>query len=585
MTFPKTVLVLLSVLILNLGVVFPQDNSLAVDSLQQPPRENTGIQSRIDLYESITRNVNLFGTLYREVSLNYVDQINPETFIRAGIDGMLNSLDPYTEYYEEEETEELDIMTRGKYGGIGIQIGLRGSDRSLTVIAPIEGTPGWRIGLRPGDQIIEIDGESTKGFTTSDAAKRMRGTPGDTVRIKVQRFGLEEPLDFAIKREIIKVQLISYAGMIEPGIGFIRLTRFDRTAGKQVRDAIEKLKSEGLEALILDLRGNPGGLLPEAVSVAENFLKKGDLIVSTKGRVKSSIREFRSENDPSISTDIPLVVLTNQGSASASEIVAGAIQDHDRGVIVGMPSFGKGLVQSVINFSPGKRMRGKPGSALKITTAKYYTPSGRLIQKTDYFNENESLIGHAVEPEETDTLFFTDSGRHVAAHGGIQPDFEIKLDNIGIATLELWRQGEFFEFTGKYYGLHPDLKDYTITDEIYQEFLQFLKESDFTFETDAQKLLEKVRENAEKAEYGDDFFKELEELEAVAEQEREELISAEETDIRHRLRLELAVIVGGSTARVEATFDFDPQLQKSLELLRENDAYYAALTPGEESEK
>jgi len=551
------------------------------DSIQTlPPMRDAAIQERLDLYESITRNVNLFGTLYREVSMNYVDQINPESFIRAGIDGMLSTLDPYTEFYDQEETDELKIMTQGKYGGIGIQIGLRGPERQLTIIAPIEGTPGWRLGLRPGDKIIQIDGESTYGFTTSDAAKRMRGTPGDTVRITIQRYGVDEPLEFAIKREIINVNLISYSDMIEPGIGFLRLTRFDRSAGTQVREAIEGLKAKGLHALILDLRGNPGGLLPEAVSVAENLLPKGSLVVSTRGRVESSTKEFFTNRDPAIPPEIPLIVLTNQGSASASEIVAGAVQDHDRGVIVGKQTFGKGLVQSVIDFNPPRRgSKDSGGSALKITTAKYYTPSGRLIQKADYFNENESIIGHTIEPEEVDSLYYTDGGRRVHAHGGIQPDFDIEVEELGKATLEIWRQGKFFDFIGEYYGTHTDLTSYEITDEIYHAFLDYLQETGFSFQTETQLALARIRQQAEEQHFSAEFFKELEDLEKIAETERVAMLAHDESQIRERLRLELASSVGGGAARVEASFSFDSQVQRALEILRESSTYYAALTP------
>ncbi|MBZ0264998.1 S41 family peptidase [bacterium] len=578
MTTSRKFLFLLLAFMLAIPTVFAQAQNDSLDNLQ--PSRDQSIQNNLDLYQAITRNINLFGALYREVSMNYVDQVNPEAFIRAGIDGMLSTLDPYTEFYEEEETDELEIMTRGKYGGIGIQIGLRGPERELTIIAPIEGTPGYRIGLRPGDRIVEIDGQSTEGFSTSDAAQIMRGTPGDTVRISILRYGLDDPLEYAIQREVINVHDISYSGMVEPGVGFIRLTRFSRTAGDQVREEIEKLKEQGLEALILDLRGNPGGLLPEAVSIAENFLNNGDLIVSTQGRIRTSHREFFSRAEPSIPMDMPLVVLVNQGSASASEIVSGAIQDHDRGVIIGMPTFGKGLVQSVINFNP-KKVRGSKDAALKITTAKYYTPSGRLIQKADYFKDNEALIPLSAEAGEIDTLFFTTHGRPVPAHGGIHPDFEIELEDIGQATLELWRQGEFFGFIGPYYAEHQEITSYEITDDIFNEFNDYLNNKEFTFETQTQKSLNEIREHAEDMEYSEEFFKELEDLEKLAEIERDNLISMENVQIRERLRMELAGAMKGGSGRVEASFKFDPQVQKALEILKEKNEYFAALNPEE----
>ncbi|MBD3165505.1 PDZ domain-containing protein [bacterium] len=539
--------------------------------------DNTGkaglqkVQSQVDLYNALRTNIARFTSIYKELNENYVDPINPEAFLKAGIEGMLGTLDPYTEYFERKDTENLEIMTRGKYGGIGIQIGLRGPERELTIISPMVDTPAWKAGLQPGDRITQIDGESTEGFTTDDAADLMRGIPGTMVKITVERRGMKEPIEYTLERAEIKVNDISYAGLITDDIGYVRLARFSRTAGQNVRTEIERLVEQGAEKLIFDLRGNPGGLLPEAIEVAESFLRTDDLIVSTKGRIPSSNREFFAREEPSWPVDKPLVVLVDQGSASASEIVAGAIQDHDRGVIVGMTTFGKGLVQSVINF--------KDRTALKLTTAKYYTPSGRLIQKTDYFEDNEALLGELNEDGELeDTLYFTDKGREVTAHGGIVPDIEVEQPLIGDAALELWRQGKYYEYVAQYMDEHPEHDTYDISDPMFEGFITWLEEIEFEFETEIEEQIAQIREKAEEKELNEAFMKELADLESIASAQKEAMLKAEEDQIRRRLRVELAVIIGGTPERVKASLDDDEQVRKAVDILNSIEDYTATLT-------
>ncbi len=558
---------LLLVLILTVAVPFTfaqgEGDSTATESREQ-------VDER-DLLRDIREYIFLYGTIYRELNENYVDRIDPEAFMKAGISGMLETLDPYTEYFEPEDVGDLDIITQGKYGGIGIQIGLRGPDRELTIIAPIEGTPGERIGLRPGDRIIKIEDESTEGFTTKDAADRMRGAPGDTVNITIRRGGIEEPIEYAIKREVIPVIDISYAGFIEPGVGYIRFTRFSRNGGNQVQAAIDSMMNLGMESLIFDLRSNPGGLLHEAVDVSENFLPKGSLVVSTKGRFPQSNREFYTRSAPALPSDVPLVVLVNEGSASASEIVSGTVQDHDRGVVIGKTSFGKGLVQSIIDFD-------RYGTKLKLTTAKYFTPSGRLIQKIDYFSDNKTLLMDEPEEIEDKDKFFTDNGRPVNPHGGIEPDFEVKMPEVGYAVIELWRQGKFFEFVDDYVADHPDMKSYLVDDSIWNDFKQFLLDREFTFKTETERQLEKIREDADFFNYGDDFMKELEDLETLARENHAMMLDSDEKEIRIRLESEFASRLYGSKERVEATLRYDPQVQKALEIIKDTKLYTDVLT-------
>ncbi len=550
---------------------------LSYPAFAQGPRSDQMIEApvNVDPYHDVRESILRFQTIYRQLSDNYVDVLNPEPFMEAGIQGLLSTLDPYTEYYQQEETDDLQIMTRGRYGGLGIHIGIRGEDRVLTVISPMEGTPAWRAGLRPNDYITHINGESTEGFTTRDAANRMRGDPGTTVNITISRAGEDNPIEYTIERETIQVNDISYTGFIEPGVGYIRLSRFSRNAGTNVADEIRNLLNQGMEQLVFDLRGNPGGLLPEAISVAENFLPDSSLVVSTRGRIPQSNREFYSRGEPSLPMSVPLVVLVNEGSASASEIVAGAIQDHDRGVVIGQPTFGKGLVQSVITF--------QDSSALKLTTAKYYTPSGRLIQKADYFDENESLLHQSVDGmgnELGDTLFFTDNGRQVIAHGGIVPDILVETTTFGEASLELWRQGMFYSFASYYYNEHPDQEAVPVTDEMLNDFMTYLDEREFEFETSIERHLSAIREELEApdANASEQFLAELEDLEELAAVERRAMFDDEEEIIRQRLDIELALVKGGLAARVEESLKFDPQVLEAVEVLNRYDTYVATLS-------
>lgn len=318
--------------------------------------------NRDEYMASMRESLQRFQKVYQYLVFRYVDEINPEATIEAAIHGMLDQLDPYTDYYIEDEAESLDEMTRGEYGGLGMQVGQRGSDKRLTVIAPFEDSPAWRAGLLPGDIITEIDGQPTGEDKLSNIVSRMKGEPGTPVTITVERPGYESPMVYTLVRALITIQDLKFAGIIdkEQGLGYVRLTGFSGKATESLREALETLNGQGLRKLVLDLRGNPGGLLREAVGVADLFLPEGALIVETRGRDNETLKQYLSENAPVF--DGELVVLVNQGSASASEIVSGAIQDQDRGVIVGETTYGKGLVQSVMSLDSS--------SKVKLTTAK-----------------------------------------------------------------------------------------------------------------------------------------------------------------------------------------------------------------------
>lgn len=525
----------------------------------------------VDLYLQIKENIGLFGTIYREVNSKYVDQIDPEEFMRAGIEGMLGTLDPYTVFLDENAADDLHIMTAGQYGGVGIEIGVRGKDKALTVIAPIEGTPAQRMGIHPGDRIIEIEGRDAIGFTTDQAAALLRGEPGTRVTIKVERIGVAEPITFTLERAVITVRDVTYAGFLDDGVGYVKLARFSRNAGEEVRKAVEDLKAQGMTGLILDLRRNPGGLLPSAVEVAQNFVPRGAVIVSTQGRDAESKKSYSSQLDP-VLADALMVVLVDDGSASASEIVAGALQDLDRAVIVGKTTFGKGLVQTLIDFKEGK--------SLKITTARYYTPSGRLIQKLDYFDQDNEVIIHDAQQNagQPAQQYLTRAGRIVYGGGGITPDLEVSLPEIDRYETELIREGFFYEFAADYLAAHPEKKDYTVTPEIIAEFRRFLQSKNYEYKSELEQKLDEMKLAAE----GDSLL--TEELRYCVDDISEKLRAAkpdyllQHLDfISRSLAVEFAGLQEGTEGRILAGIQGDLQMQAALKLLNRPDNYHALL--------
>ncbi len=543
-------------------------------------------------YRDIRTQIKLFGEVFRGINQRYVDPIDTEDFIKAGIDGMLGTLDPYTIYLEPERTKLLDEITKGEYSGVGIEISLRGRNRELTIIAPIEDTPASRIGLRAGDVIVKVDNKSTKGFTTADAARHIRGPEGTEVTLTIRRKGAPNTLDYTLTREVITIHDVAYAGILDDEIGYIKLVRFSTHAGAELNRALEDVLSRELRGLILDLRSNPGGLLPAAVDVSEEFLRPGDRIVSTRGRLKRSNRVFKASGEP-LAVDIPLVVLVNGGSASASEIVAGAIQDHDRGVIIGTPTFGKGLVQSVLNL---------PGEAiLKITTARYYTPSGRLIQRDRSTHDEEDqtapMSESTLSPSETDTSsadtsliamdtsavdtsaerYLTDSGREVFGGGGITPDITAEPlypDPVGV---EMYRRDLFFAFVDNYLSINERPDTVVVTEGMLEDFDSYLDSIDFTPPTPGESQLKALRKLGERDSLGSEYFADLDRIEAaLVEKERDFGIELRNF-IHQNIDRELASALGGRDWRIRASFDDDVQLAEAVRILKDEERYRAEL--------
>ena len=410
--------------------------------------------------------LNLFDEAYYKLKASYVDSINSEEVIKSGIKGMLMPLDPYTKLLVGSSKDRLEMLTKGKYGGVGISIGFRKD--TLTVLSPMENSPAYNEGIWPGDKIIQVDSISTIGMTTSDAAEIIRGEMGSEVVLHIYRPSEKKKIKFTLTRASIKVRDVPYYGIDENGIGYIRVTRFSRHTANDFRKGLMKLKKEDLKGLVVDLRGNSGGLLSNAISILDEFVERNTLLLYTKGRTDKNNKQFRARRNKSISSDIPVAVLINKGSASASEIVSGALQDLDRAIIIGDKSFGKGLVQSVFPLNDT--------STLKITTQKYYIPSGRLIQKEDYLKNGVLTDGNK------DTTFKTIGGRKVKGGGGIEPDVFIEAEKLPPLVQALWRDGAFLNFCASY-----DKRKLTynngiqITDEILDDFLVFIKEDSIEY--------------------------------------------------------------------------------------------------------
>jgi carboxyl-terminal processing protease len=485
----------------------------------------------------------------------------------------LRTLDPYTVLIEQEGNSELQIMTKGKYGGVGMRISKR-EGWPTVMEPPFEGTPAARAGIREGDKIIEVDGNSTKELTISETAQRLRGEVGTEVNIKIRRVGEEKPLEFRLIRAEIKISDVSYAGFIKDKIGYIRLGHFSRFAGKQVHDSVAVLKSQGMESLILDLRSNPGGLLESAVQVAENFIDKGEMIVYTKGRASGTNLEYRSKEIP-IWGNKPLVILVDEYSASASEIVAGAVQDLDRGIIIGSPTFGKGLVQTVVPLT-------REGTSLKITTQKYYIPSGRLIQKPNFIRSKEVLWGYdgtRDTTEDKEEEYFTASKRKVHGKGGIVPD--IKLDSQDITPLigNLIMKSMFFNFALEYASDHQNLnRDFVMDYSIISNFKRFLKSKNFTYKTRSETNIEELEKVIKEEKYPETVHVVLEQLKSSIEEAKETDFERDLDLIKWNLKTEIAAKLWGTPGKYDVEFQWHPEIQKAVEVLSNQNNYFSLLS-------
>ena len=449
----------------------------------------------------IAKNLDIFLALFRELNTFYVDELNPDKLVKTGIDNMLKTLDPYTVYYPESEGDEVTFMTTGKYGGIGSLV--RDGGEYVVISLVYKGFPADVAGIKAGDILKKVDGVSLKGVDTGVVSEKLKGNPGTIINLTIERNGKE--MDFSVKREKIAVPSVPYSGMIDSNTGYIRFTNFTQNCSDDVRKALIELKNNNARQIILDLRGNPGGLLTEAVDIVNLFVGSGNEIVSTKGKVKQFDEAFKTTKS-AVDEKIPLAVIINRGSASASEIVAGAIQDLDRGIIVGQRSYGKGLVQITRPLSYNTQ--------LKVTTAKYYIPSGRCIQALDFSHPNEDgSVG--IIPDSLISEFKTRNGRMVKDGGGITPDIEINPEPLSQIATELFFRNYIFDFGSIYYWSHPGFKsidEFSFTDKDYTDFKNYLAGRKFSYKTITEMSLNELITNAKKEKYYDvhkDIFTEL----------------------------------------------------------------------------
>lgn len=519
---------------------------------------------RSDLYRDISSNWRMVFEVYKRVMTDYTDQIDPKKLAAAGIEGMLSELDPYSVYLEDEDRHQLNLLTRGNYGGVGIQLGVRND--SLTVIAPIDDSPAKRAGIITNDKIIAVDGQSSDEMSLDEAADKIRGPKNSKVTLTIRRWG-EEDIDFVLTRSLITVKDVSYSGMINDDTGYIRLNRFSRNSSVEMRQVLRSLENQEAEKIILDLRGNPGGLMDAAVQILDMLVEEGIEVVSMSGRSEDSKRTFTSQNRPILNSFVRLAVLIDGGSASASEIVAGAIQDLDRGIVVGTNSFGKGLVQTAFQLDETR--------TLKMTTAKYYIPSGRLIQKPGYLRGNI-----ATDSGDADSVFATVNGRRVISNGGITPDFVVEQERTPMLTRECWRKGLFYQFSNKYQKDHELKGIIEITDEIIEEFRTFISMKELDLKSEGEKELAKLEEIlVEESETDKRIEHSLSILRKHYEQDKDDLFNDEIDHIRIMLERDMSWAVGGLGMRIESSFDDDPVVLKAIEVLADMYTYGSTLDP------
>lgn len=515
--------------------------------------------SAADSYFEISKNLEIFTELYKELNIYYVDDTQPGKLMKTGIDAMLNSLDPYTQYIPESDMEDYRFMTTGQYGGIGALI-KRSNDR-VYVSDPYEGYPAMKAGIWAGDEILEVDGRKIAGMETDEVSKLLKGQAGSVVKVITQRQGME-PMTHSLTREEIKIPDVPYKGMIDPvnKVGYIKLNSFTQTAGQEVRTAVKELKEQGATKMVLDLRGNGGGLLREAVNIVNLFVPKNELVVETRGKIPEWDKTYKTLSEP-MDASIPLVVLVDGQSASASEIVCGALQDLDRAVVVGERTYGKGLVQQTRDLYYN--------SKLKVTVAKYYIPSGRCIQKLDYSHRDSTGKVEEVK-EEAIAEFKTRNGRPVYDGRGILPDVEVMDPELAKVVGGLYSKDLFFDFATNYRMKNAVIgpaEEFRISDPLYQEFVDFVKDKKFDYDTETMDAFKKLEEVAKKERYYDHAKAQIEALHAELAPDRTEELTRFRTDIEEVLRNEIVGRYYYQTGRAKAALVTDPAVKSAVDVL------------------
>jgi len=514
----------------------------------------------------IAKNLDIFFSLFRELNTFYVDEINPDKVIKTSIDDMLKSLDPYTVYYPESEADEFTFMTTGKYGGIGSLV--RGGGDYVTISEVYKGFPADLAGIKAGDLLKKVDGVSLKGTSTEKVSDKLKGSAGTDISVTVERNGKD--LEYKMKREKIVIPPVPYFGMIDSNTGYIRFTTFTQGCSQDVKNALVALKANNPKQIILDLRSNPGGLLTEAVEIVNFFVGEGNAVVSTKGKVKQFDEEFKTTK-AALDDKIPLAILINSGTASAAEIVAGAIQDLDRGIIIGQRSYGKGLVQVTRPLSYNTQ--------LKVTTAKYYIPSGRCVQALDFSHPNaDGSVG--IIPDSLISEFKTRNGRIVKNGGGITPDVPMLPESLSQVASELYLRYFIFDFATKYYWAHPDIKtpsQFALSDQDYADFRDFLIAKKFDYKTVTEQSLNELISNAKKEKYyalHKDLFNEIEkDITHSLDQD----LSIFKPEIKELLEEEIIGRYFYDEGAIAWTIKKDSLINKAIEILNNKDKYSSIL--------
>jgi len=522
-----------------------------------------------DKYFEIARNLDIFATLFKEVNRYYVDEIDPTDLVNTGINSMLGTLDPYTNYIPEDQVDDYRTMTTGEYGGIGAIIGMKRDD--VTIMMPNEGFAADKAGIKIGDELLKVDGVDVAGQSISEISRLLKGQAGSTINVTIKRWGVEQPFTLEIERENIHLDNVPYYGMVNENTGLIKLTDFTQNASKEVANALKELQAQGAKGIILDLRGNPGGLLTEAINISNIFLPKGSEIVSTKGKIQEWNKVHRALNNP-LDTDMPLAVLINRSSASASEIVAGVIQDYDRGVLVGKRSFGKGLVQATRPLSYN--------SKLKVTVAKYHIPSGRCIQEIDYSHRDELGVAGRI-PDSLRVAFKTKGGRTVYDGGGVDPDIMTDYEKVAPITRSLINKGLIFDYATEYYYQHPSIPNaaqFDISDAEYDKFVAWLKDKDYDYQTRVEQMLDELIENAKREKYYTGIKEQIHELETKISHNKELDLQKFNQEIREALESEIASRYYLQKGSIEASFDDDQDIRSAVEILKDQDSYQTLLT-------
>ena len=525
-----------------------------------------------DNYFEISQNLQIMASVVQDVNTYYVDPVDPAKLLHTGIDAMLKSLDPYTNYYSEDEIEDYRFMTTGQYGGIGSTIGKKGD--YVEILEPYKGWPAQKADLRSGDIILQVDGKDVKGKSTDDVSKLLKGSANTDIHLLIQRTGVDKPIEKTITRLEIKVGNVPYYGMINEHIGYIKFVGFRENASVDVKNALDSLKKNNkLEGLVFDLRGNPGGLLDEAIKTVNIFEDKGQLVVFTKGKIEDANHQYFTEAEP-IDTKIPIVALVDGGSASAAEIVTGSLQDLDRAVIVGSNSFGKGLVQTTHPLPYNTQM--------KITTSKYYIPSGRCIQAIDYAKKDEDGHGYRL-PDSLKHAFKTKDGRTVYDGTGIKPDVPVGDKKYANVILSLAQKQLMFDYATIYRGKHdniPDAKNFKLSVSDWNDFMSYLKDKEYNYKTETEETLSKLEKTAKDEKYYAALESDFKEMDAKLKADKNEDVNKYKNDIIELLQEEIASRYYFAAGRVESSFNGDPDIQEAMHLLQTPTEYRDLLTIG-----